>query len=65
MLKHGWNWKLWIENSRDPVHIDLYYGRKLRRLFAPARISLEKFEFKYAPSLEPWLGWYLVVRGQK
>jgi len=65
ILKHGWNWKLWIENSRDPVHIDLYYRRKLRRLFAPARISLEKFEFKYMPPLEPWLGWYLVVRGQK
>jgi SAM-dependent methyltransferase len=65
MLKHGWNWKLWIENSREPVHIDLYDGRMLRRLFAPARISIEKFEFKYMRSLEPWLGWYLVARGKK
>jgi len=47
------------------VHIDLYYGRKLRRLFAPAKISVEKFEFKYLPSLENKLGWYLVARGQK
>jgi SAM-dependent methyltransferase len=65
MLKHGWNWKLWIENSRDPVHIDLYNARKLRRLFAPARISLEKFEFKYMRQLECWLGWFLVAKGGK
>ncbi len=65
MLKHGWNWKLWIENSREPVHIDLYDGRELRRLFAPAKISLEKFEFKYMRRLEPWLGWFLVARGKK
>ncbi len=65
MLKHGRNWKLWIENSREPVHIDLYDGRKLRRLFAPARISIEKFEFKYMRPLERWLGWFLVVRGEK
>lgn len=65
MLKHGWNWKLWIENSREPVHIDLYDGRKLRHLFAPAKISLEKFEFKYMRRLEPWLGWFLVARGKK
>ena len=65
MLKHGWNWKLWIENSREPVHIDLYDGRELRRLFAPAKISLEKFEFKNMRRLEPWLGWFLVARGKK
>jgi len=65
MLRHGWKWKLWIENSRDPVHIDLYYGRKLRRLFAPVSISLKKFEFKYMPLLEHQLGWFLVASGQK
>jgi len=65
ILKHGWNWKLWMENSREPVHIDLYYGGKLRRLFAPARISLEKFEFKYMRLLERWLGWFLVAKGEK
>ncbi len=65
ILKHGWNWKLWIENSRDPVHIDLYSGRKLRRLFAPTKISLEKFEFKYIRRLERWMGWFLVARGRK
>jgi SAM-dependent methyltransferase len=65
MLKHGWNWKLWIENSREPVHIDLYSGRKLRRLFAPAKISLEKFEFRFMRPLERWLGWFLVAKGEK
>jgi hypothetical protein len=65
MLKRGWNSKLWIENSRDVVHIDLYYGRKLRRLFAPAKLSLEKFEFKHAPRLEHWLGWFLVAKGER
>jgi SAM-dependent methyltransferase len=65
MLKHGWNWKLWIENSREPVHIDLYSGRKLRRIFAPARISLEKFEFRFLRPLEHWLGWFLVAKGEK
>jgi SAM-dependent methyltransferase len=65
MLKHGWNWKLWIENTKDPVHIDLYYGRKLRCLFTPAKISLEKFEFKYLPQMEHRLGWYLVAKGRK
>lgn len=65
MLRHGWNWKLWVENSREPVHIDLYDARMLRQLFAPARISVQKFEFKYCCSLEPWLGWFLVAKGRK
>ena len=65
MLKHGWNWRLWIENSRDPVHIDLYDGRKLRRLFAPVKITVEKYEFKYVRRLEHWLGWFLVAKGEK
>ncbi len=63
MLKHGRRWKLWIENSRDPVHIALYSGEQLRRLFTPAKISLEKYEFKYAPVLQRWLGWFLVAKG--
>jgi SAM-dependent methyltransferase len=65
ILKHGWNWKLWFENSRDPVHIDFYSGRKLRRLFSPADISIEKFEFRPAPFLAPFVGFFLVVKGSK
>jgi len=64
-LKHGRNWKLWIENSRDPVHIDLYTARTLRRLFSPADITIQKYECKYAPSLARWIGWYLVAKGVK
>lgn len=65
MVKHGRRWKLWIENSRQPVNIDLYSGRELRRLFAPVQISLQKFEFRYMPLLESWLGWFLVAKGSK
>lgn len=64
-LKHGRNWKLWIENSREPVHIELYDAHGLRRLFSPAKVSIEKFEFKYFRPLERWLGWFLVAKGQK
>ena len=63
MLKYGKNWKQWIENSRDPVPIVLYSGEQLRHLFTPAKISLEKYEFKYAPFLQRWLGWFLVAKG--
>jgi SAM-dependent methyltransferase len=65
ILKHGRNWKLWIENSRDPVKIELYSARKLRRLFAPANVSLEKFGFENFSLLAPFLGWFLVAKGQR
>ena len=32
MLRQGWHWKLYIENSRDPVHIDLNTGRSLTEI---------------------------------
>jgi ubiquinone/menaquinone biosynthesis C-methylase UbiE len=57
MLKYGRNWKNHIENSTNPVHIDLYTARTLRRLF-PVPIRIRKHESPIAPSL---LGWYLVV----
>ncbi len=63
MLKHGRRWKLWIENSRDPVSTVLYSGRQLRQLFRPAQVSLEKREFRYAPALQRWLGWFLIAKG--
>lgn len=64
-LKHGRNWKLWIENSRDPVHIDLYTAKLLRELLSPARVEIEKYECKYARLMERYIGWYLVAKGQK
>jgi hypothetical protein len=65
VLRHGWNWKCWIENSRDPVRIDLYSATKLRRLFAPAKISIEKVGFEHLPALQSVLGWFLVAKGQR
>jgi SAM-dependent methyltransferase len=62
--KYGWGWKQHIENSEAPVHIDLYTGRKLRRLFGP-NISIEKYESQPFKFLAPWFGWFLVVKGQK
>jgi ubiquinone/menaquinone biosynthesis C-methylase UbiE len=62
--KYGWEWKQHIENSEAPVHIDLYTGRKLRRLFGP-NISIEKYESQPFKFLAPWFGWFLVVKGQK
>jgi ubiquinone/menaquinone biosynthesis C-methylase UbiE len=62
--KYGWEWKQHIENSEAPVHIDLYTGRKLRRLFGPD-ISIEKYESQPFKFLAPWFGWFLVVKGQK
>jgi SAM-dependent methyltransferase len=64
ILKYGGKWKRHIENSDAPVHIDLYTGRKLRRLFGP-HISVEKYECQRFRFLAPWFGWFLVVKGQK
>jgi SAM-dependent methyltransferase len=64
ICKYGWKWKKHIENSEAPVHIELYTGRKLKRLFGP-NISIEKFESQPFTFLAPWFGWFLVVKGQK
>jgi SAM-dependent methyltransferase len=63
-LRHGIEWKLHIENSEAPVHIDLYTGRQLRRLFGP-NISIEKHQCKPFGFLAPMFGWYLVVKDRK
>jgi ubiquinone/menaquinone biosynthesis C-methylase UbiE len=65
MLKHGWNWRVWIENSRVPVHIDLYSKKRLRRLFSPIPLQFQKHECTYAPQLAPFIGWFLTARGIK
>lgn len=63
-IRYGSNWKLHVENSKAPVHIDLYTGRKLRRLFGPD-ISIEKYQCEPFRSLSPLFGWFLVAKGQK
>jgi SAM-dependent methyltransferase len=65
VLRRGLGWKVWIENSRDPVHIDLNTARSLRRLFAPARLTITKHECQPFEFLAPMLGWFLVAKGRK
>jgi ubiquinone/menaquinone biosynthesis C-methylase UbiE len=64
LLRYGINWKLQVENSEAPVHIDLYTGRKLRRLFGPD-ISIEKYQCEPFRFLSPLFGWFLVATGRK
>ncbi len=64
-LQHGTRFKLWMENSTAPVHIDLYTSRSLRRLFAPARLAISKHDFKPLQAVAGIFGLYLVARGQK
>jgi SAM-dependent methyltransferase len=66
VLRRGRNWKLWVENSRDPVHMDLNTGRSLRKLFAPAQLTIAKHHCgPWWEGLAPLLGWYLIAKGQK
>jgi SAM-dependent methyltransferase len=65
IVRHRRNWRLYIENSRDPVHIDFYTARKLRRLFAPIEVTVEKFGGPPVPALDSVAGFFLVAKGQK
>ena len=70
-LRHGRKMALHIENSLEPVHIQLYSARMLREVF-DVPLSITKYEcrpfpkawprFEFLPSL---LGWYLVAKGSK
>jgi ubiquinone/menaquinone biosynthesis C-methylase UbiE len=64
LYKHGMEWKRWIENSSDPVHIELYTARRLRKLFGEA-IAVRKYQCSYAQNLGRWIGWFLVAKGQR
>ncbi len=50
-LRYGRKWKRHVENSEAPVHIDLYTGGSLQRLFGPG-ISIEKY---HCEPFSPWL----------
>lgn len=65
MLRRGRDWKLHIENSLDPVHIDLNTGRTLRELFAPADLTITKHQCKPWEFLAPMFGWFLIAKGQR
>jgi len=70
-LWHGKNMALHIENSLEPVHIELYSAGMLQKIFGVPLI-IEKYEcrpfpkawprFEFMPSM---LGWYLVAKGRK
>ena len=64
-FQHGRHWKRWIENSRAPVHIDLYTAASLRRLFAPVPVHIRKYHCSYFQPLGRICGWFLVVKGTK
>lgn len=64
-LRHGSEFKLWLENSRDPVHIDLNTARSLRKLFAPAKLTIVKHHCKPWEFLAPLFGWFLMAKGEK
>jgi SAM-dependent methyltransferase len=63
-FRYGSKWKLHVENSRAPVHIDLYTGRKLRHLFGHG-ISIRKYQCEPFQFMAPLFGWFLVVKGRK
>jgi SAM-dependent methyltransferase len=64
VLRHGRNWKLHVENSQAPVHMELYTGKRLRQLFGPD-VSIEKHQCLLFEGLARWFGWFLVVKGQR
>ena len=64
-LKHGFAFKRHIENSTRKVHVDFYGRYSLKRLFAPAEITVSKFQCYHLQWAAPWLGFFLVAKGTK
>src|SRR5437899_1940254 len=62
--RHGLEWRRWVENSRDPVYIELYTRRKLRKLFGETT-TVRKYQFSYSQKLGRWIGWFLVAKSEK
>jgi hypothetical protein len=65
LLKHGRDWKRHVENSTDPVHIQLYTVRMLRRLFAPIALDISRYQSYHLPALSRWTGFFMVAKGRK
>lgn len=65
-IRYGKNWKIHVENSIDPVHLDTYSGNDVRGLFPNIHLKLRKYEtYALFKPLERWLGWFLVATGTK
>lgn len=66
VLLFGRDWKRHVENSTEPVHIELYTKARLKQLFSPVRISTRRFVIRrQLASLEGLLGWFIVCTGTK
>ena len=64
--RFGRDWKRHVENSLDPVYLDIYTGRDLRRLFPGIKLKLRKYEVPVPFRVfERWVGWFLVANGHK
>jgi ubiquinone/menaquinone biosynthesis C-methylase UbiE len=64
-LQHGRQLKLLIDKIPYTVHIEFYTARRLRRLFAPTNITIEKFHCRPVPVLGQLVGFFLVAKGSK
>jgi SAM-dependent methyltransferase len=63
---YGRRWKDQIENSTDPVYIELYTNARLRKLFFPILISTRRFAIRRQLSaFQRWLGWFIICTGTK
>jgi SAM-dependent methyltransferase len=64
-LRYGKRWKLHIENSDSPVHLDLYSARRFQRLFPGCTMQFSKHDCSRLQFASSWFGWYIVGKGQK
>jgi SAM-dependent methyltransferase len=66
VVRFGRNWKNHIENSTEPVYIELYTNARLKQLFAPLSISTRRFAIRRPlAGLRGLLGWFIVCTGTK
>jgi SAM-dependent methyltransferase len=65
LLLHGKKWRDYIENPPGPVHVDLYTKARIRRLFPGCEIQFSKYHARYMQWAAPWIGWFLVAKGQR
>lgn len=64
-LNFGARWKQYVENSIQPVYLELYTARRFRKLFPDCQIKISKHQCFHLRFAVPVLGWYLVGKGTK
>jgi SAM-dependent methyltransferase len=66
MFLFGRQWKNHIENSIEPVHIELYTRARLKEVFGSVALRTRRFVIRRQLSaLEPLLGWFIVCTATK